>query len=46
MQSFYDHKSSDESNMDKDKTMEQKKRVIITGDYAEWNTRERYVQEL
>ena len=30
--SFYDNKSSDESNMDKDKTIEQKKRVVITGD--------------
>ena len=33
--SFYDNESSDESNMDKDKTIEQKKRV------KEWNTRER-----
>ena len=30
--SFYDNKSSDESNIDKDKTIEQKKRVVITGD--------------
>ena len=30
--SFYDNESSDESNMDKDKTIEQKKRVFITGD--------------
>ena len=30
--SFYDNESSDESNMDKDKTIEQKKRVVITGD--------------
>ena len=30
--SFYDNESSDESNMDKDKTIEQKKRVLITGD--------------
>ena len=30
--SFYDNEFSDESNMDKDKTIEQKKRVVITGD--------------
>ena len=30
--SFYDNESSDESNMDKDKIIEQKKRVVITGD--------------
>ena len=30
--SFYDNESSDESNMDKDKTIEQKNRVVITGD--------------
>ena len=30
--SFYDNESSDESNMDKDKTIEQNKRVAITGD--------------
>ena len=30
--SFYDKESSDESNMDKDKIIEQKKRVVITGD--------------
>ena len=29
--------------MDKDKTIEQKKRVVITG--VEWKTQERYVQE-
>ena len=28
--SFCDNKSPDESNMDKDKTIEQKKRVVIT----------------
>ena len=33
--SFYDNESSDESNMDKDEIIEQKKRV------KEWNTRER-----
>ena len=31
--SFYDDESSVESNMDKDKTIEQKERVVITGDY-------------
>ena len=30
--SFYDNESSDESNMDKYKTIEQKKRVVIVGD--------------
>ena len=30
--SFYDNESSEESNMDKDKTIEQKKKVFITGD--------------
>ena len=30
--SFYDNEFSDESNMDKDKTIEQKKRVFITED--------------
>ena len=30
--SFYGNEFSDESNMDKDKTIEQKKRVVITGD--------------
>ena len=30
--SFYDSEFSDESNMDKDKTVEKKKRVVITGD--------------
>ena len=30
--SFYDNESSDQSNMDKDKTIEQKMRVVITGD--------------
>ena len=30
--SFYHNESSDESNMDKDKTIEQKKNVVITGD--------------
>ena len=30
--SFYDNQSSDRSNMNKDKTIEQKKRVVITGD--------------
>ena len=30
---FYDDESSVESNMDKDKTIEQKKRVVITGDF-------------
>ena len=30
--SFYDNKLSDESNMDKDKTIERKKSVVITGD--------------
>ena len=29
--SFYDNESSDESKMDKDKTIEQKKRVVIAG---------------
>ena len=29
--SFYDNESSDESNMDKDKTAKQKKRMVITG---------------
>ena len=31
-ETFNDNESSDESNMDKDKTIEQKKRVVITGD--------------
>ena len=31
-ETFNDSESSDESNMDKDKTIEQKKRVVITGD--------------
>ena len=31
--SFYNNKSSDKSNMDKDKTIEQKKRLAITGDF-------------
>ena len=30
--SFYGNESSEESNMDKDKTIEQKKKVVITGD--------------
>ena len=30
--SFYDNESSEESNMDKDKTIEQKKKAVITGD--------------
>ena len=30
--SFYDNEPSKESNMDKDKTIEQKKKVVITGD--------------
>ena len=30
--SFYDNESSDESNMDKDKTAEQNKKGVITGD--------------
>ena len=30
--SFYHNESSDDSNMDKDKTIEQEKRVVITGD--------------
>ena len=30
--SFYDNEFSDKSNMDKDKTIEQKKRVVITRD--------------
>ena len=30
--SFYDNESSDESNMDKNETIEQKKQVVITGD--------------
>ena len=31
--SFYDNESSDESNMDKDKRIEQKKRVVFTRDF-------------
>ena len=31
-ETFNDNEFSDESNMDKDKTIEQKKRVVITGD--------------
>ena len=30
--SFYDNESSEESNMGSDKTIEQKKKVVITGD--------------
>ena len=30
--SFYDKESSDKSNMDKDKTIAQKRRVVVTGD--------------
>ena len=30
--SFYGNSSSEESNMDKDKTIEQKKKAVITGD--------------
>ena len=30
----YDNKSLDESNMDKDKSIEQKKKVVITGDFV------------
>ena len=33
--SFFDNKSSDESNMDKHKTIELKERVVITGDYMQ-----------
>ena len=33
--SFYDNKPSDESNMDKHKTIELKERVVITGDYMQ-----------
>ena len=29
---FYDNEFSDESNMDKDKTIEQKKRLVVTRD--------------
>ena len=37
--SFCDNEFSDESNMDKDKTIEQKKRVVYYRRlYAEWNT--------
>ena len=33
--SFYDNESSDESNMDKDKRIEQKKRVVFTRDFMQ-----------
>ena len=39
--SFYNNKSSDKSNMDKDKTIEQKKRVAITGDFMVNGTHEK-----
>ena len=48
--SLYDNESSDKTNMDKDKTIwikiEQKKGGYYRRFYAEWNTRERFVQEL
>ena len=31
--SFYNNEFSDKSNMDKDKTIKEKKRVVITGDF-------------
>ena len=44
--SFYDNEPSDESNMNKDKTTEQrKKNGYYRSLYAEWNTGDRYVQE-
>ena len=45
--SFYGSESSEESNMDRDKTIEQKKKGrYYRRLYPEWNTRERHVQEL
>ena len=44
--SFYDNEPSDASNMNKDKTAEQrKKNGYYRRLYVEWNTGDRYVQE-
>ena len=46
IKSFYNSESSDESNMDKDKTNRTKEKGgYYRRLYDEWNTRERYVQE-